>query len=145
MGFPINFHNTEKCNKTHQIGWTWEIGTHTFPIVWVIFAHKTPILWYTPSYGKCMGFPINFPWYKKMQQNHSNGENLGNWYSYFSHSMVAFLLLDSYHFINFILWEMNGFLINFPPHWKRQQNPLNGESLRNWFPYSFHKMDAFFY
>ena len=26
-----------KCNKTHVMGRTWEIGTHTFPIAWVFF------------------------------------------------------------------------------------------------------------
>ena len=37
-----------------------------------------------------MGFPINFPQYRKMQQNLSHGENQGNWWSYFSHSMNPF-------------------------------------------------------
>ena len=77
--FPSISYSTEKCSKTHRMGKTWEIGNHTFPIVWVLFFHLIPILWYTSSYGKCMGFPINFPWYGKMQQNPSYGENLGNW------------------------------------------------------------------
>ena len=42
------------------------------------------------SYGKCMGFPINFPQYGKMQQKPLYGESLGNWYSYFYHSMGVF-------------------------------------------------------
>ena len=29
------------------MGWTWEIGTHTFPIVWVISVHTISIIWYT--------------------------------------------------------------------------------------------------
>ena len=41
--------------------------THTFPRVWVLFSHPIPILWYTSAYEKCMGFPINFPQYRKMQ------------------------------------------------------------------------------
>ena len=59
--FPSISHGMGKCNKTHRMGRTWEIGNHTFPIVWVLFSHLIPILWYTSSYGKCMGFPINFP------------------------------------------------------------------------------------
>ena len=55
------FHSTGKCNKTHCMGKTWEIGTHTFPIVRALFSHLIPILWYTSSYGKSTGFPINFP------------------------------------------------------------------------------------
>ena len=35
------------------------------------------------------------------------------------------------------------FLINFPQHRKKQQNLSNGESLRNWFPQSFHSIGAF--
>ena len=61
MGFPIISHSTGKCNKTLRMGWTWKIGTNTFPIVWVIFPHTISILRYTSSYGKCMRFPINFP------------------------------------------------------------------------------------
>ena len=67
-----------KCNKTHSMGKVWEIGTHTFPIVWVLFSHLIPSLWYTTAYEKCMGFPINFPQYGKMQQNSLHGESLGN-------------------------------------------------------------------
>ena len=59
--FPSISHSTGKCNKTHCMGRTWETGTHTFPIVWVLFFYPTPILSYTSSYGKWMGFPINFP------------------------------------------------------------------------------------
>ena len=55
--FPSTCHSTGKCNKTHPMGKTWEIGNHTFPIAWVLFSHPIPILSYTSSYGKCMGFP----------------------------------------------------------------------------------------
>ena len=43
------------------------------------------------SYGKCMGFPINFSQYGKMQQNPSYGVNLRYWYSYFSNVWVIFI------------------------------------------------------
>ena len=112
--FPSISHNTGKCNKTHCMGKTWEIGNHTFPIVWVLFSHPIPILWYTSSYGKCMGFPINFPQHEKIQQNPSYGEGLGNWYSYFSHSMGAFLQPDSHPVTYFITWEMLRFPHKFP-------------------------------
>ena len=65
------------------------------------------------SYGKCMGFPVNFPQYGKMQQNPWCRESLGNWYSYFSHSMGVFLPLDSHPMVYFIKWEMHGFPCQF--------------------------------
>ena len=92
-GFLINFSQYEKIQQYPFYGVTVEIGTHTFPIVWVIFPHTIPILRYTSSYGKCMGFPINFPQYRKMQQNSSYGESLRNWCLYFSHIMDAFFLI----------------------------------------------------
>ena len=65
-GSPSISHSTGKCNKTHGMGWTWEIGTHTFPIVWVIFPIRFPSYgmlhhvgnaWVSPSIfhsiGKC--------------------------------------------------------------------------------------------
>ena len=76
--FPSISDSTGKCNKTHRMGKTWEIGNQTFPIVWVLFPHLIPIFWCTSSYEKCMGFPINFSQYGKMQQNQSYEENLGN-------------------------------------------------------------------
>ena len=36
---PPIFHRTGKWNKTHRMGWTWENGTHTFPMTWVLFCH----------------------------------------------------------------------------------------------------------
>ena len=65
------------------------------------------------SYGKCMGFLINFPQYGKMQQNPWYGESLGNWYSYFSH-MVTFFPSDSHPMTYFSTWEMHGFPHKFP-------------------------------
>ena len=51
-------HSRGKCNKTHRMRRTWEIGTHTFPIVWVLFSHfvashgilhHTRNVWVSPS------------------------------------------------------------------------------------------------
>ena len=73
-------------------------------------------------HGKCMDFPINFPHYWKMQQNRWYGESLGNWYSYFSHSVSAFfpLVLFPIRFPSYgILHHMGeclSFPINFPYH-----------------------------
>ena len=91
------------------MGKVWEIDNHTFPIIWVLFSHPIFILWYISAYGKCMGFPINFPQYEKMQQNPWYGESLGNWYSYFSDSMGDFFPLDSHSIAYFVIWEMHGF------------------------------------
>ena len=114
MGFPINFPQYGKMQQNPWYGKSlgkkvWEIDNHTFPIAWVLFSHQIPILWYALSYGKCMGFPINFTQYGKMQQNSSYGENLGNWCSYFSHIMGAFFPLDSHFMVYFITWEMHVF------------------------------------
>ena len=111
---PWISHSTRKCNKTHDMGKVWETDTHTFPMVWVLFSHRIPILWYTSSYGKCMVFPMNFPQYEKMQQNPWYGESLGNWYSYFSHSMGALFPSDSHPMVCFSIWEMHGFPHKFP-------------------------------
>ena len=102
-----------KCNKIHGMGKVWEIDTHTFFIVWVLFSYSIPILWYTSLYGKCMGFSINFPLCAKMQQNPWYGEILWNWYSYFFHSMGAFLPSDSHPMVYFIIWETHGFRHQF--------------------------------
>ena len=91
----------------------WEIDAHTFPIIRVLFSHPIPIQRYTSSYGKCMGFPINFPQYGKMQQNPWYGGSLGNWYSYFSHSMGAIFQSDSYPMVYIIIWKMHGFSHQF--------------------------------
>ena len=123
------------------MGKTWEISNHTFPIVWVPFSLPIPILWYTSSYGKSMGFSINFPQFGKMQQNLSYRADLGNWYSYFSHSRGAFFPFNSHP----VVYEKYiGFPINFPQHEKIQQNPSYGEDLRNWYQHFSHGMGAFF-
>ena len=122
--FPSISHSTRKCNKTHHVEKTWEIGNQTFPIVWVPISQLIPILWYTWSYGKWMGSHINFPWYRKMQQNPSYGEDLGNWYSYFSHSMGAFFPLDSHPMVLFITWEMYGFSNQFPIAWENSAKTI---------------------
>ena len=143
-GFPHQFPKLRKCNKTNRMAKVWEIEDHNFLIVWVLFSHLIPILWHTSSFGKSMDFPINFPHYGKMQQNPPYGENLGNWYSYFSHSMGAYFPFS-------ILWytsshrECMYFLINFLYYGKKQPNPSNGESLGNWYLYFSHSMGAFFH
>ena len=48
-----------------------------------------------------------------MQQNPSYGVTLGNWYSYFSHSMGYFAPYDSQPVVYFIKWEMHGFPYQF--------------------------------
>ena len=37
------------------------------------------------------------------------GEILGNWYSYFCHSMSIFFPLDSHPMVYFVTWKMDGF------------------------------------
>ena len=141
--FPINFPQCGKCNKKPMVGKSLE-NTHTFLIVWVLFSHWISILWYTSSYGKCMGFPSNFSQYRKMQQNPSYWENLGNWSSYFSYNMGASFPLDSHFMVYFITWEVHVFSHQFPITWeKRQPNPSNREILGDWVPaisYKTHPM-----
>ena len=109
-GLPHKFSAAqENASKPMVWGKSRKLILILFPIVWVLFSHPIPILWYTSAYGKCMGFPINFPHYGKMQQNPWCRESLGNWYSYFSHSMGAFFPLDSSPRVYFIIWEMHGF------------------------------------
>ena len=45
-------------------------------------------------------------------------ENLGNWYSYFSHSMGAFFPLDSHSMVYFIICEIHGFPQQFIIAWE---------------------------
>ena len=45
-------------------------------------------------------------------------ENLGNWYSYFSHSMDAFFQLGSHSMVYFIICEIHGFPHQFPVAWE---------------------------
>ena len=95
------------------------------------------------SYGKCMGSPINVPQYEKMQQKSWYIESLGNWYSYFSHSMGVFFPSDSHPMVYYSIRKCMGFPINFPQYGKVQQNPWYGEILWNWYSYFFHSMGAF--
>ena len=100
---------------------------HTFPIVWVLFSHPIPILWHTSAYGKCIGFSINFPERGKIQQNSLHEEKLGNWYSYFSHSMDGFS-----HQISILLYTSSygkcmGFLISFSQHGNGSKTHLMGK------------------
>ena len=60
------------------------------------------------------GFPHQFLIVRKMKQNPLYGVNLGNWYSYFSHSMGDFSTYDSHPTIYFIIWEMHGCPHQFP-------------------------------
>ena len=78
-------------------------------------------------------------------QNSSHLENLGNWYPYFSHSMDVFSIRFPFSGILHRVGNASVFSTNFPEHQKIQQNPSNGEDLRNWFPYFFDKMSGFFH
>ena len=107
------------------------------------------------SYGKCMVFPINFPQYRKMQQNPCYGESLGNWYSYFPHSMVAFFPLGFHPVVYFIIWKMHGFPHQFPklrenarkkPRYRESLGNLNSccsHSVVTFFPLDSHPMAYF--
>ena len=95
-----------------------------------------------------------------MQQNPSYGENLRNWYSYFSLLMDAVFPLDSHFMLNFITWKMHVFSDQFPitrektaklieciKHRKLVlgnilQNPFYVENLGNWYLHFSHSMVA---
>ena len=49
-----------------------------------------------------------------MQQNPSNGVNLENWDSHFSHSMSDFSPYDFHPTVYFIIWKMHAFPNQFP-------------------------------
>ena len=66
--------------------------------------HHMKNAWASPSISHSTG---------KSNNTHRMRENLGNWYSYFSHSMGAFFPLDSHPMLYFITWEMHGFLHQF--------------------------------
>ena len=125
------FHSTGKCNKTHRMGRTWEIGEKNSYIsrgmdavfsvdshfmVWFItwerqvFSHQFPITWEKTAtlteWGKLGKLvPGN------ILQNPLYVENLGNWHSYFFHIMGAniFFPLDSHPMVYFIAWKPHGF------------------------------------
>ena len=84
--FPLDPHF-----MVYFITWEMHVFSHQFPITW----EKTtkPIEWAKPG--------ILVP--EKLLQNLSYVENLGNWYSYFSHRMGAFFSLDSHPMVCLIL------------------------------------------
>ena len=91
MDFPFDFPQYWKIQQNHpSYGRTSEIGTHTFPQHRGFFSHEILILLYTSPHGKCIGFLINFTQHRKMQQNPTNRESVGNWYPCFFHSVNAF-------------------------------------------------------
>ena len=144
-GFSLRFSVVLENTTKPPIVWK-NLGNQYsyFPIAQELFFHEIPILWYTSPHGKCIGFLINFPQHRKMQQNPTNGESLGNWYPYLFHSVSAF-----FHQIP-ILWYTSSygkcmdFLINFSQHGNMQQNLLYWDSLRNWYSYYSHRMCTVF-
>ena len=140
--FPSIFHSTKKSNKIHLTRRTWETGAHTFPIEWALFFHyrgkihqnnQMSIAWEISSHTfsvvwvffqlhshpvvyfiirKVLGFPHQFPiaWENVTKPR----ESLGNWYSYFFHSMSSFLQPDSHPVTYFLKWEMIRFRHQFP-------------------------------
>ena len=64
------------------------------------------------------GCSHQFPIAQKNPTKPIYGEDLGNWYSYFSHSMGASFPLDSHYMVLFITWEMYGFSNQFTIAWE---------------------------
>ena len=93
MCFPINFSQYGKMQQNPSYGLNLGNWYLYFSYSMGEFSpynfHPTVYL----SYRKCMGFPINFPQYRKIQQNSSYGESLRNWCLYFSYIMDAFFLI----------------------------------------------------
>ena len=73
-----------------------------------------------------MYFSINFPLNGKMQQNLLCEDDLGNSYSYFSHSMGAFFPFGSHPVVYYITLEMHGFSHQFPINKTRRKFPSYG-------------------
>ena len=59
-------------------------------------------------------FPHKFPTVQENATKLMVWESMGNWYSYFSHSMVAFFPLGFHPVVYFIIWKMHGFPHQFP-------------------------------
>ena len=114
MSFAITFPWDEKMQQNTLYGENIKNGYSYFSHSMSVFSHSIPILWYTSLYGKCMGLLINFPQHGKMEQNLLYRKKLGNWYSYFSHSMGAFFSLGSHPMVYFIIWEIYVFSHRFP-------------------------------
>ena len=100
------FFSLDSHSMVHFITWKMHMCSHQFPKT----CEKTakPIEW--RKLGKLV--------HKKILQNPSYVENLGNWYLYFSHSMGAFFPLDSHSVVYFIIYEMHGFPDQFPIAWE---------------------------
>ena len=133
-------------SKTHQLGKTWDIGSHTFSIKWVLFfplnshpvvyfiiwemhefSHQFSIVWENTGKPNEWKKPEKLvP--RKILQNPLYVEDLINWYSHLSHSMGAFFPLDSHPMVYIIICETHCFLHQFPIAWK---NAANWEILGN--------------
>ena len=134
MKFSINF---PQQVKTHCMGRTWQIRTHTFPLFGNIFPIWLESYGIFSSHGKYMGFPSICHSMGKWSKMSSNGEILGNCCLCFSHSMGVFYYQLS------ILWYTSScgkcldFPINFLQQEKMQQNFWHGQNLENWYSYFF--------
>ena len=97
-------HSTGKCNKTHCMGRTWEIGAHTFPMLWALFFSRFPFYGILHHMGNVCVFSLISHNLGKDSQNHRMGKvweigsrkyptkpilcwEPGKLYSYFSHSI----------------------------------------------------------
>ena len=92
-----------------------------------IFHHMVNA-WVSPSISHSTG---------KSNKTHRMGENLGNWYSYFFHSMDPFFPLDS-HPMKLdipITWEIHGFPHQFPIALENAAKPIELENLGSCYSY----------
>ena len=110
--FLIIFPCHGKVGKTARMEEAWETGLYAVSTVWLFFPLDfDPVVYFIIQ--EMHGFSHHFPISWKRQQNHSNGESLGNQFPHFFHSMIAF-----YHQIP-ILWYTSsygkcmGFPFNF--------------------------------
>ena len=70
---PSISHSTGKCNKTHSMGKTWEIGNQTFPIVWVLFSNLFPSYGILHQMGNAWVFPSISHSTRKCNKTHCMG------------------------------------------------------------------------
>ena len=125
-------HSTGKCKKTNRMGRTWEIGAH-------IFSHNMGTFFPSNSHPmicfvewEMHGFSYQFSMARKnTNKKPSYGENLGNWYSLFSHSMGTFFPSDFHPVVCFITWEMHGFSHQFPLARENATKPILWRNLGN--------------
>ena len=80
----------------------------------------------------------------KCNKNLSYEEELGNWYSYFSHKMGTIFPSNSHPLVYFITWKMRGFSHQFVIAREYATKPIVWRSLENWYSYFFHGMGTFF-